>query len=76
MKNELHTYEFEWYNGEEWDECQLYTSYKDNDRVIEEFLDQQKDMGIPTKHWTVQYLGEGKENCGMDYEGGLQTRCF
>ena len=72
----LHTYEFNYYTGDEWEECSLYTSVRDDDRVIREFLDQQRDMKIPTESYYVEYKGEGPDNCDMDYQGGLSTRCF
>ena len=78
MTNNIHTYEFTWFNVEtdEWENCQLYTSYQDELKVIKEFYYQQRDMKLVTRWWWVDYLGEGKDNCGTFYEDGLSLRVF
>ena len=71
----IHTYEFEWFDVEEWTSCQLYSSYRDDIRIMSEFRSQQyEDETI--ENLSFQYIGEGEFNCGTDIVNGLCLRLF
>jgi len=76
MNDTIHTYEFEYHNGDEWVDCQLYTSTRDDNKVRQVFIQQQQQDNEPYDNLQVQYLGEGKSNCGTDLETGMLLRVF
>ena len=76
MTETIHTYEFEYWNGEEWMDCQLYCSERDDVRITEEFIQQQQDADEPYDDLRVLYVGEGEFHCGTDYQEGLKLRVF
>lgn len=76
MNNTIHTYEFEYHNGEEWVDCQLYSSVRDDNKMFECFIKQQEQDNEPYNDVQVMYIGEGEYHCGCDYETGLTLRVF
>ena len=71
----IHTYEFQWWNGEEYESCELYSSERDDSRIRDEFWKQSyPDEVIDNLRMT--YVGEGDKNCGMDVETGMKMRVF
>ncbi len=72
---EIHTYEFEWFDGDDWTSCQFYSSYRDDVRIMSEFKTQQyEDETI--ENLTMEYIGEGNSHCGTDIETGMTLRLF
>lgn len=76
MTDTIHTYEITYWNGEEWDEIELYCSYRDDRKIRREFIDQQLEMGEHFSNVHIEYIGEGESNCDIDIENGLLLRVF
>ena len=80
MTDKIHTWEFEWYNGEDWEECELYTTVKDEERVCKEFMKQNREMGVRVcGDYTVTYEGYGVNHSGLWVDEGevkINNVCF
>ena len=76
----IHSWCFEWCNGNDWEECGMYTTIKDQERVIEEWKDQNREMGIKVVgNFSVEYEGYGVNSEGLWIDNGevkINNVCF
>ena len=73
--DKVHVYEFDW--GD--DECCLYTTHRDDKRVTDEFISQQREMGLPYSHFIMTYEGHHVDTCGLWIDNGqvkINNVCF
>ena len=73
MENTVHSYLFSWSDGKEEQECEMYCSEQDDDRITQKFMDD-SELGEVVKDLKVEYQGEGPGN--LDLRNALRLRVF